>query len=147
MKQFNVRVYGILLNEGKVLVSDEFINDQSITKFPGGGLEFGEGTLECLIREFKEEMNLEIEVLDHFYTTDFFVASAFNPNSQVISIYYHVKAKSALEVKISTKPFDFETENNGAQAFRWLPVDELNESNFTFAIDKKVSLLLNKNLH
>lgn len=147
MKIFNVRVYGILLDEGKVLVSDELIKGNLITKFPGGGLEFGEGTIECLIREFKEEMNLDIEVLNHFYTTDFFVASAFSPNNQVISIYYHVKAKAPLEVKISTKAYDFESETDGAQAFRWLPIDELNEGNFTFAIDKKVSLLLNKNLH
>ena len=38
-----LRVYGILINEAKqVLVSDEFIRGNYFTKFPGGGLEFGE---------------------------------------------------------------------------------------------------------
>lgn len=147
MKFFNVRVYGILLDEGRVLVSDERIHGHEMTKFPGGGLEFGEGTIECVVREFKEELNLEIEVVEHFYTTDFFVGSAFNPDSQVISIYYHVKAKEPMKIKISENSFDFPEGNDEAQAFRWLSVDELNESNFTFAIDKKVAQLLNKNLH
>ncbi|MBN8693226.1 MAG: NUDIX domain-containing protein [Bacteroidetes bacterium] len=147
MKLFNVRVYGLLLDEGRVLVSDELIKGHKITKFPGGGLEFGEGTIECVIREFKEELNLNIEVVDHFYTTDFFVASAFNPNSQVISIYYHVRALEPINAKISEEAFDFDPLKEEDQAFRWLKVDELHQNNFTFAIDKKVSSLLNKKLH
>lgn len=142
MRHFNVRVYGILMNDNSVLVSDEFIKGHRITKFPGGGLEFGEGTLECVVREFKEEMDLEIEVIDHFYTTDFFVASAFNPSSQVISIYYTVKAKHPLTVRISEKEFDFDEIKDGSQAFRWLALASINETNFTFAIDKKIAQLL-----
>ena len=77
---FNVRVYGILINEAKqVLVSDEYIRGAYITKFPGGGLEFGEGTRDCLQREFMEEMNLKVAVGNHLYTTDHFQLSAFNP--------------------------------------------------------------------
>lgn len=147
MKLFNVRVYGLLLDEGRVLVSDELIKGHKITKFPGGGLEFGEGTIECVIREFKEELNLNIEVVDHFYTADFFVASAFNPSSQVISIYYHVRALEPINAKISELEFDFDPLKEEDQAFRWLKVDELHQNNFTFAIDKKVSSLLNKKLH
>ena len=86
MEQFNIRVYGILINEDKkVLVSDEFIRGKYYTKFPGGGLEFGEGTRDCLKREFIEEMNLQVEVLDHIYTTDFFQESAFRPGDQILS--------------------------------------------------------------
>ncbi|MBL7896676.1 MAG: NUDIX domain-containing protein [Bacteroidia bacterium] len=147
MKLFNVRVYGLLLDEGRILVSDELIKGHKITKFPGGGLEFGEGTVDCVIREFKEELNLSIEVVDHFYTTDFFVASAFNPSSQVISIYYHVRALEPINAKISETEFDFDPLKEEDQAFRWLKVDELHQNNFTFAIDKKVSLLLNRKLH
>jgi 8-oxo-dGTP diphosphatase len=141
MHHFNVRVYGILISKGNVLVSDEYIKGKHITKFPGGGLEFGEGTTDCVIREFKEELDLNIEVLNHFYTTDFFVTSAFNTNSQVISIYYLVNAIDPLNFKISTKEFDFE-KKEGAQSFRWIALDEIKESNFTFVIDKKIAELL-----
>src|SRR5678816_3158563 len=90
---FNLRVYGVLINEEKeVLVSDEYIRGSYYTKFPGGGLELGEGTRDCLKREFKEEMNLEVQIGEHLYTTDFYQQSAFNPTQQIISIYYVVTA-------------------------------------------------------
>ena len=79
---FNIRVYGVLINEKKqVLLSDEFIRGKYYTKFPGGGLESGEGTRDCLKREFKEEMDLEVQIEDHIYTTDYFQMSAFNPGT------------------------------------------------------------------
>ena len=141
MHHFNVRVYGILINDGNLLVSDEYIKGKFITKFPGGGLEFGEGVADCVIREFKEELDLKIGIISHFYTTDFFVTSAFNTNSQVISIYYLVKAVEPMKFKISTKEFDF-IKKPGAQSFRWIPLDDIKESNFTFVIDKKIAELL-----
>src|SRR6185295_11099957 len=105
---FNLRVYGILLGENKqVLVSDEFIRGGYYTKFPGGGLEFGEGTRDCLKREFMEEMQLKVEVGDHIYTTDFFQMSAFNPSQQIISIYYFVQALEPIKVPLRIKEFDF----------------------------------------
>lgn len=144
MKHFNLRIYGLVIDDGKILVSDEFCNGIHVTKFPGGGLEFGEGTIDCLIREFKEELNLDIEVLEHLHTTDFYIHSAFNPDRQVICVYYLVKPKEKITVKISEIPFDFEETKEGAQAFRWLDLNTLNENDFTFATDKKVSELLNK---
>src|SRR5678810_362599 len=98
---FNLRVYGVLINEQKqVLVSDEYIRGSYYTKFPGGGLELGEGTRDCLKREFKEEMDLEIEVAEHLYTTDFYQVSAFNPAHQIISIYYLVRALENITVPL-----------------------------------------------
>ncbi len=145
MKHFNVRVYGILINDTKLLVSDEFIKGMNITKLPGGGLEFGEGTVECVIREFKEELDLDVEVTSHFYTTDFFVHSAFNTNSQVISIYYKVKAKSELSFKTSQKVFDFDKKIEGAQSLRWIDFETVSENDFTFVIDKRVGDMLSDN--
>lgn len=141
MHHFNVRVYGILIDKGNVLVSDEFIKGKHITKFPGGGLEFGEGIIDCVIREFKEELDLKIEVIRHFYTTDFFVTSAFNTNSQVISIYYLVRSSDPFKFKTSVKVFDYE-KKAGAQSLRWIPLEDIKESNFTFVIDKKIAELL-----
>ena len=148
MRNFNVRVYGILIHDNKVLVSDEHIKGMNITKLPGGGLEFGEGTIECVIREFKEELALEIEVISHFYTTDFFVNSAFSVNNQVISIYYLVRPKhpfnpSNAGFKISTNAFDFEKKKEGAQSLRWVSLESITENDFTFIIDKRIGEMLN----
>src|SRR3984885_1988661 len=101
MSHITIRVYGILINENKqVLVSDEFIRGGYYTKFPGGGLEFGEGTRDCLQREFKEEMDLAVAFGDHLYTTDFFQLSAWNPQLQIVSIYYWVTALETIKAPL-----------------------------------------------
>src|ERR1700729_3215153 len=108
---FTIRVYGLLIDDKKrVLVSDEYIRGAYYTKFPGGGLEFGEGTRDCLKREFKEEMDLEVRIGDHLYTTDFFQMSAFNPEHQIISIYYFAEALEPIKVPLRSSPFDFDEE-------------------------------------
>ena len=71
---FIIRVYGIVINQNEeVLISDEFQMNMKMTKFPGGGLEYGEGIIDALKREFREECNgQEIKNIKHFYTTDFY---------------------------------------------------------------------------
>jgi ADP-ribose pyrophosphatase YjhB (NUDIX family) len=147
---FNVRVYGILINENKqVLVSDEYIRGDYITKFPGGGLEFGEGTRDCLKREFMEEMSLQVRVGDHLYTTDFYQRSAFNPEHQIISIYYYAHPLEAIKVPLRTKPFDFDeqqmavyAEKKETETFRFINWDEFSEGSVSLPIDKVVAKML-----
>ncbi len=150
LPHFNIRVYGILINElNQILVSDEIIKGNYFTKFPGGGLEFGEGTKDCLIREFKEEMNLEVQINDHFYTTDFFQVSAFNPQHQIISIYYLVSPITEINYPIRTNAFDFDEremmlyEGTGeTETFRFINWEDFTEASVSLPIDKKVAGLL-----
>lgn len=141
-KHFNVRVYGILIEDGKVLVCDELIKGKEITKFPGGGLEHGEGTIDCLKREFVEETGQFIEIAEHFYTTDYYQRSAYNPNHQIISIYYLVKPKDVFTVKSTDKVFDFLNKTDYAQTFRWIDLKKISGTDFTLPIDKRVGDLL-----
>lgn len=146
MYQFNIRVYGLLINESnQVLISDEQEYGMQFSKFPGGGLEYGEGLIDGLKREFVEECNVEIEVINHFYTTDFFVKSAFN-DSQVISVYYIVKNVSPLNLMFKTVQFDFEGEGDVLQSFRWINLDNLIEEDVTFSTDKHVVKLLKSSI-
>lgn len=144
MPLFNVRVYGILQdNQGRVLVSDEFIRGAYITKLPGGGLEFGEGTRDCLKREFKEETGLDVTIGDHIYTTDFFQISAFNQKDQILSIYYFVHAEAPILLPTKEKAFDFSPEQisdpqGESEVFRWIDWNELSGDTFTLPIDKIV---------
>lgn len=145
---FSIRVYGILMTEQKdVLVSDEYIRGGFYTKFPGGGLELGEGTRDCLQREFMEELNMSITVGDHLYTTDFYQQSAFHPAYQIISIYYHVHANMPLVVDFKARPFDFLPEQisdpkGEAEVFRLIPWHEFNAETVSLPIDKVVANLL-----
>jgi ADP-ribose pyrophosphatase YjhB (NUDIX family) len=150
---FNVRVYGIMLNErDEILVSDELIKGNKYTKFCGGGMEIGEGTIDCVIREFREEMNLKIEVIKHIYTTDFYQKSAFNPNHQLISIYYQVRELEPIQVELKKTAFDFNEahmlqhkETGQAEVFRFIPWDEFGPDTFSFPIDKIVAEMIKTN--
>jgi len=142
MSYFNVRVYGLLINQNnEVLVSDEEEYGFRFSKFPGGGLELGEGLIDGLKREFMEECDAEIEVLSHFYTTDFFEKSSFN-DSQVISVYYIVKEKAPLQLAFKNVIYDFDGEGEILQAFRWVKIEDLNIEDITFKTDKTVGQLL-----
>lgn len=104
---------------------------RSITKFPGGGLIWGEGIEDCLKREWMEELNTEIEIIRHFYTTGFFQASAFD-DSQVISIYYMVHSTTELKPPLS----------NEREVFEFLNIDDLLHQKLTFPIDQLVGKMI-----
>ena len=147
---FNLRTYGILINElHQILVSDEHIHGEYFTKFPGGGVELGEGTRDCLKREFKEEMDLQIEVLDHIYTTDFFQPSMFRIGDQIISVYYYVKPLEPIKFSLIEKPFDFTEDqlrtyetSKQIETFRFIDMNQFNESSVNLPIDKIVARML-----
>lgn len=144
---FTIRVYGLLIDDRKrVLVSDEYIRGAYYTKFPGGGLEFGEGTRDCLKREFKEEMDLDVQVDDHLYTTDFYQRSAFNPEDQIVSIYYYVTPLEPIKAPLRDAPFQFDERQldvykatGETETFRFIDWALFGESVVTLPIDKVVA--------
>ncbi|MNJ82662.1 nucleoside triphosphate pyrophosphohydrolase [compost metagenome] len=133
MRRFNIRIYGICINErNEVLLSDESYRGLNFTKFPGGGLEFGEGTIDCLKREFQEEFGLEIEVGSLFYLTDFFQVSAFSENDQVISIYYLIRADLHSLDQLAKN-------QTSVEKLHWVNLSELNKESVTLPIDQIVA--------
>ena len=136
-------MFAIIINENnEVLLSDEFVFGMRITKFPGGGVELGEGIVDCLHREAIEELGQDIEILQHFYTTEFFQQGLFKNDVQVVSVYYKAKLKENPKFKISNKPFDFENEIEGSQSFRWVSINEINVEEITLPIDNVVAGML-----
>jgi len=130
--RFNVRVYGVWIQAGSVLVSEELIYGQKILKFTGGGVELGEGLIDALKREWQEELGVEIEVLQHLYTTDFFQLSAFD-DSQVVSVYYRIQAANASAI-LQNRNFD--------ERVFWMPLRDIDEQTFSLPIDKVVAALI-----
>ncbi|MEP7142754.1 MAG: NUDIX domain-containing protein [Ferruginibacter sp.] len=149
----SVRVYGILINDARqVLVSDEYIRGSYYTKFPGGGLEIGEGTRDCLKREFKEEMNLEVAIGDHIYTTDFFQQSAFNSAHQILSVYYFAIPLEEIKVPLRDKEFDFDDQQlqlyshtQQIETFRFVEWEKFSADIVTLPIDKIAATMVKKN--
>jgi 8-oxo-dGTP pyrophosphatase MutT (NUDIX family) len=152
---FTIRVYGLLItDDNNVLVSDEFIRGNYYTKFPGGGLEFGEGTRDCLVREFMEEMNLRVKIGEHLYTTDFFQMSAFDPSHQIVSIYYRVHPLEEITVPLRDKEFDFDdnqmavyNKTGETETFRMIHLDNFGEHAVTLPIDKVVADIIKQSVN
>lgn len=137
--RFNLRVYGLLRNQqGEILVAHESIGDFHFSKFPGGGLEFGEGPEDCLIREFQEETGLEVSVHSHLYTTGFFQPSAFNPLDQLVSIYYWVGSRHTGMVPLTR----LEVASNHFIRFEWVASEQLHDGLLTFPVDRHVARLV-----
>ncbi|TVR42728.1 MAG: NUDIX domain-containing protein [Bacteroidia bacterium] len=124
------------------MVCDEYWFDTLMTKFPGGGMEYGEGTIDCLRRECMEELGQQVEVLSHFYTTDFFQATRFIADKQLISIYYRIALSDPAALAVSDEAYDFYEKKEGAIRCRWIPMNDLNQDSVTFPIDRKVVAML-----
>lgn len=135
MKLRTSRVYGFLINNSKqVLVSAERFNGIPLIKFPGGGVEWGEGLQEALIREFKEELKISIGVKENIYFNDFPVESAIDKRYQVQAFFYHVEPLEPMRFStvLSLKPPEKNTEN-----FIWVDLKNLSEELFTYEIEKE----------
>ncbi len=139
MKRFNLRVYGIIEDaEGNILLSDERRFRRSFTKFPGGGLEWGEGLKEGLKRELMEEIGVEAEVGELFFFNDFFQESAFNENDQIFSFYFKIRNCPYDEINIVERP----DSNEEGEWVRWVSKEDFSPELLTFPIDKIVADLI-----
>ncbi len=94
-------------------------------------------------------MDLEVEVGEHLYTTDFYQMSAFNPSHQIVSIYYQVKALEEIKVPLRDKVFDFDerqlavySAKGETETFRLVEWDDFSADSVTLPIDKVVAALI-----
>lgn len=143
--KYSIRVYMLILKESsEILVSDEYLLDAKMLKFPGGGMEYGEGPIDCLQREAMEEFGQEITNIRHFYTTDYYQKALFFDDHQLLSIYYLADLTEPGKIRVSDKAFDFPELINGAQSFRWVSLAKIKEEDLSFPIDRKVLGLLKK---
>lgn len=127
INSFNIRVYGLCVQDNKLLILNEEYVGEKLTKLPGGGMEYGEGTIDCLKREFMEELNLSIKSVEHFYTQEDFVQSKFRENEQLLTIYYLVEVENIADLEIKI---------NQIERVEWLPIG--NENPFELPVDKIV---------
>jgi len=140
IKSFNLRVYALIIEQGSILVSKELICEKYLYKFPGGGLEYGEGLLEGLQRESLEEMNQNLKNIEHFYTTDFFQQSQFDSKDQLIAVYFKAKLTSKINNKLEVPLKD-------TPVFEWKKIIDFSGEDLHFPVDKYVfNLLKNHNI-
>jgi len=150
ISRFNIRVYMLLYDEARtsLLLSDEILYGKYHTKFPGGGLEYGEGLLDCLHREAMEELGQDVEVLRQFYTSETFQASKFVPEDQIICVYYQCclpknsQGRRLPTFRVSDKKNDFVEKREREESFRWQLIETLREEDMSLPLDRIVVGLL-----
>ncbi len=108
---------GIICHKGKFLIAQRIRTKKPalVWEFPGGKLEKGETLQECLKREIKEELDLDIEVKGFFTTTEF--------NYEFGSI--------RMEVFFAASETDIINKMDSHEDYRWVETSELD--NFEFA--------------
>lgn len=84
---FSYRVAGVLIRDNKILLQKPK-NDDGYS-IPGGHVNFGETTSEALIREFREEINADINIEKLILVGENFFPWGNRPCQQ-ISMYYTV---------------------------------------------------------
>ncbi|RRA97068.1 NUDIX domain-containing protein [Paenimyroides viscosum] len=126
-KGFNIRVYALCIVNNKLLTLKEPFAGNMVVKLPGGGLEFGEGTADCLKREFKEELNLELTINDAFYIQEDFVSSLAKDGRQLLTLYFFATIKDLHNLEIIDK---------NIQEINWIPLSANNP--FTLPVDQTV---------
>lgn len=87
-----VRVAGILIENERILLIEHSKNDKKYWLVPGGGVDWGESTAESLIREYKEETNLDIEVESFLFLSE---TIAPDKEKHVINLYFKIRRKDA----------------------------------------------------
>lgn len=120
VKGFTIRVYLLIEHEGKLLLSDEIIQGKPYVKLPGGGLEWGEGLRDAALREAREELGEDLELIGHHHTTDVFIESRFLPGQQVIAVYYTARFPHAHQLGAVSKLNGDDRLTAGKESFRWV---------------------------
>lgn len=126
-KGFNIRVYALCIVNNELLTLKEPFAGNMVVKLPGGGLEFGEGTADCLKREFKEELNLEITVGDAFYIQEDFIPSLAKDGKQLLTLYFFATIIDLQNLELLDK---------NIQEVNWIPLTANNP--FTLPVDQIV---------
>lgn len=98
MRRFSCRIYGVLREGNKVLLTRSRFGENTFINFPGGGVEIGEGPGEALRREFLEETGLAIRPVRTLYANQEAHLSTQRP-IQIVSVYWLVE-RAAGELRL-----------------------------------------------
>ena len=108
---------GILVDGDRVLLSgNRWYSDRPLVwTLPGGRAEEGEGTAAALVREFKEETGLDVEVLDLAYVAE---------SRSVVRRQLFMVCAFAVRVLGGTMSCEGD---EGVEELRYVPFEELGE--------------------
>jgi len=121
-KIYNLRSSGVLILNDKILIQ-RGVEDTEYA-LPGGQLKFGETGAETVIREFKEEMGVNVFV-DKFL----WIEEAFwkwnNSDCHTICFYYLLKMENPDEILSKGSIFKSEETDESRLIFKWIDLEKI----------------------
>ena len=127
-KFFKHSVKAIIIKDGKLLVESVDYGRGRYSKLPGGGQEWGETMQETIIRECKEELNLDVKPLRLVFAREY---NTKNHNQPYDLDCFHL-AELIFECEVT----DFAPLGNGSepdsneQKIKWIDLNQLADSDF-----------------
>lgn len=135
-QSFNIKVFGLLIKDNNVLVSDELTGSGAITTFPGDELEFGESIEDCLIRSYEDALDIDVKIDKLFYVNDFYQASPVDAREQLVSIYFIIEQTDNKSIHTIKKTFAFPPQIK--QCFRWMDIEKIRQMDIASNVDQEV---------
>jgi 8-oxo-dGTP diphosphatase len=124
IKRFNARCYAFIVStQNKVLVMNERWKGADLQKLPGGGLELGEGMIECL--EAWQPLTWK-----HHYVPTHCFTSQFRPDEQLILNYF------LADQRVEQSQWRIIPEDENLLGMQWLPLENASAQWFTLESDR-----------
>ncbi len=123
--KFNYRVCAVIINDKKLLVMRD--NHADYFYLPGGRVQFNETAENAVLRELKEELNIDAKIIRPLYfNQNFFFEDVLKVNYHEIGVYYLIDISKTDILSRGNSFKGVETTKN--QLFEWMSFDDVKKS-------------------
>ena len=127
-KIFRYSIKAIIIKDNKLLVESCDYGHGRFCKLPGGGHQWGETMKEALIRECKEELNLDVNPTRLLFARDYIAKNHQQTTDDDVfhqaELMFECNVKDFSTLSIGSEP---DGEN---QQIKWIDLDKLPTSDF-----------------
>lgn len=123
---FKLRGSGVIINDNKILMVS--MDDSDFLALPGGYIELGEDSSSGLLRELREEVRMEFNIIKYLGVIENFFINKYNKKMHEIAFYYLVTPFG----EIPSEDFTYIENDKGHTVkldFKWINIDDIDNYN------------------
>lgn len=138
---FKLRTSAIIIKDNKILLQKSKCRDGY--SFPGGHVEFGEITSEAILREVKEEINIDTKIIDLYCVSELIYKNKEGKVNQEINNYYKLECLDDLKLE----DFELVEIDKGVEKrhyYSWIDIKDINTIDLK---PQKIAEMLQENIN